>query len=285
VVGGGGASGGGVSYDADALDYFTRAEALGGSFDLSGISGTYTASYVKTSISDFVAGCKADSIWTKLKEVYLLSGVTFGGMLAKLKYVSTATLTNVNFVSGDLLAAGSGAGLVGNDSTKYLNTSISPASAGMTTTSGSLSWYATGIGSIQSDFGCVTSNSDRLTITAYGSSGAQPGRILVDFYDFSQRMTVPNGTYTNSISTISRVGTEVKYYKNGSSTTTKAGATPTVPAINCYLFAINNSGSPSGYSGDRLSFAHLGTGLTDAESLLLSNRVNALMTAIGANVY
>jgi hypothetical protein len=111
---------GGGGYDTDAADYFSRAEALGGSFD---IDGTYTESVVKTAISDFVAICKTDGTWSKITEAYLLAGVDFSGLMAKLKYDTTATLTNNGFVSGDYQAVSSGAGLTG-DGSIYLGTSL-----------------------------------------------------------------------------------------------------------------------------------------------------------------
>jgi hypothetical protein len=52
-----------------------------------------------------------------------------------------------------------------------------------------------------------------------------------------------------------------------------------------FLFARNVNGTAFEHSGARLSAAHIGTGLTDTDASNLSTRVNAAMTAIGANVY
>jgi hypothetical protein len=246
---------------------------LGGSFDLSGISGTYTESYVKTAISDFVAGCKTDSIWTKITEAYLLSGVTFSGVLAKLKHGGTAALTNVNFVSGDYLAAGSGAGLIGNGSTKYLQTGASSRVSDV-----SLSAYVT--------------NLQQPTFYA-GLIGAKGGPTTDGFYIAEKVSTL--GGHCMSFRDVQITGFNVACYiissaeasictpyKNGTATT--ATLTLAGTASGTYgILASNSSGSDKGNS--RISFAHCGTGLTTTNAANLSTRVNALMTALGANVY
>jgi hypothetical protein len=290
-LGGGGAPG--PSYDTDALDYFTRAEALGGSFDLSGISGTYTESYVKTAISDFVAGCKTDSIWTKITEAYLLSGVTFGGVLAKLKHAGTAALTNVNFVSGDYLAAGSGAGLIGNGSTKRL-TSGQNMSAGVAVDDLHLSFYTTVARTVASGFPaevhCWIFGSESTTFTGLTSFGS--GASNYTFWSGGYSDATTNSTFgTGYMCGTSRpgiVGTASAFlYKNGSSTSSnlnKALAGRSLPAVDMNVFCANNGG-PFRYTDSRLSFVTKGTALTDTDAANLSTRINALMTALGANVY
>jgi hypothetical protein len=70
----------------------------------------------KIAIDNFVLGCKEDGIWTAIKASCILSGArTLAGALVPL--AGTAP-TNVNFVSGDYNRK---TGLVGNGSTKYLN--------------------------------------------------------------------------------------------------------------------------------------------------------------------
>jgi hypothetical protein len=67
-------------------------------------------------IDDFVTGCKADGIWPAIKASCILAGArTLTGALVPL--VGTAP-TNFNFVSGDYNRK---TGLVGNGSTKYLD--------------------------------------------------------------------------------------------------------------------------------------------------------------------
>ena len=71
---------------------------------------------VVTALDAFVVGCKADGIWNAIMAACILAGArTLSGALVPL--VGTAP-TNFNFVSGDYNRK---TGLVGDGSTKYLN--------------------------------------------------------------------------------------------------------------------------------------------------------------------
>ena len=94
-------------FDPDAQAYITAVETA----DAQALEAG-----VKTAINDFVMGCKADGIWDAIKASCILAGArTLTGALVPLK--GTAP-TNFNFVPGDYNRA---TGLVGNGSTKYLN--------------------------------------------------------------------------------------------------------------------------------------------------------------------
>jgi hypothetical protein len=276
----GSGGGGGVSYDADAADYFSRAEALGGSFDLTAISGTYTESYVKTAISDYVAGCKTDGIWSKLTEVYLLSGVTFGGLMAKLKHAGTAAMTNVNFVTGDYLAAGTNAGLTGNASNKRINSNFNV--TGLSKDNVSHSVYGKVTGPLTGIFGVRTTDNLRLSFDTTNPAVAG----AADLLSVSQR--VLGNLPASAFVICSRVSdTSLKMYRNGPSVATITTLhTGDLPNFNYSLFALNTSGSFGFFSGGAtVTLVSLGSGLTDSEAANYSTRTNALMTAIGANVY
>jgi hypothetical protein len=93
--------------DDDSRAYIAAVEAADGQSLESG---------VKMAIDAFVLGCKADGIWTAIKTSCILAGArTLTGALVPL--AGTAP-TNVNFVDGDYNRK---TGLVGNGSTKYLN--------------------------------------------------------------------------------------------------------------------------------------------------------------------
>ena len=93
--------------DADAKTYITSVETADKQDLETG---------VRTAINAFVVGCKADGIWNAIEASAILAGArTLAGALQPL--VGTAP-TNFNFVSGDYNRA---TGLIGNGSTKYLN--------------------------------------------------------------------------------------------------------------------------------------------------------------------
>jgi len=99
----------GFKFDPDALAYFARVEGVNG-------DNQPLEFAVKVAINDFVVGCKADGIWNAIKSSCIMAGArTLSGALQPL--VGPAP-TNFNFVSGDYNRK---TGLVGNGSTKYLN--------------------------------------------------------------------------------------------------------------------------------------------------------------------
>jgi hypothetical protein len=96
-----------VVSDTDAAAYIAAVEAA---------DGQPLEDGVKAVINSFVLGCKADGIWTAIKASCILAGArTLSGALVPLV---GAAPTNFNFVSGDYNRE---TGLVGNGSTKYLN--------------------------------------------------------------------------------------------------------------------------------------------------------------------
>jgi len=93
--------------DADAAAYITAVETA----DTEPLEER-----TKIAIDNFVLGCKADGIWSAIKASCILAGArTLAGALVPL--VGTAP-TNNNFVSDDYNRK---TGLVGDGSTKYLN--------------------------------------------------------------------------------------------------------------------------------------------------------------------
>lgn len=99
-------------YDFDAADYFARIVA----------AGSTISSANQTAVNAFVVGCKTDGIWSAIKASCLLAGADdLTGALVPL--VGTAP-TNVDglFVAGDYSRT---TGLIGNGSTKYLNSNRS----------------------------------------------------------------------------------------------------------------------------------------------------------------
>jgi len=80
-----------------------------------------------------------------------------------------------------------------------------------------------------------------------------------------------------------RTSADRELYRNGSSVATN---TTDQSSSGTLEFALHAYSATTGfYSNARISFAHIGTPLTDTEAANLSTRVNALMTALGANVY
>ena len=93
--------------DLDAAIYIDRVESADGQSLEAG---------VRSAINAFVVGCKADGIWSAIKASCILAGArTLAGALVPLV---GAAPTNFNFMAWDYNRE---TGLVGNGSTKYLN--------------------------------------------------------------------------------------------------------------------------------------------------------------------
>lgn len=96
------------SWDADAGVYLRAVEVA---------DGQQLEPHVAQLINQFILGCKADGIWSAIKASCIFAGArTLSGALVPL--VGSAP-TNNNFVGGDYNRK---TGLVGNASTKWLNT-------------------------------------------------------------------------------------------------------------------------------------------------------------------
>lgn len=93
--------------DADAVAYIAAVETA---------DGQALETATRMAINSFVKGCKADGIWPAIKASCILAGArTLTGALIPL---AGNAPTNFNFVSGDYNRK---TGLVGDGSTKYLN--------------------------------------------------------------------------------------------------------------------------------------------------------------------
>jgi hypothetical protein len=98
----------GFAYDTDASNYIDAVEVA---------DGLALETRTRYAINNFVIGCKQDGIWSAIKASCILAGArTLAGALVPL--VGTAPTNNGPFVSGDYVRK---TGLVGNGSTKYLN--------------------------------------------------------------------------------------------------------------------------------------------------------------------
>jgi hypothetical protein len=228
---------------------------------------------VQRAIDAFVAGLKADSIFTAIKACCLLMGPrTLAGALTPL--VGAAPTNNGPFVSGDYNRE---TGLIGDGVGKYLdsnrNVNADPQNSyhqavyvatAPTVASGYVGAGAAGTGSSQIDY--VTGGSGTLgwrnragTGITQASIGSPTGLIATS--------RAASGSYTSRVS-----GTN--------STRTSASQTP--HNGNVLVFARNSATNVAGlFSDGRMSFYSIGENLDLA---LLDTRVTTLYNAIAAAI-
>ena len=245
-----------ASGDADASAYIAAVEAADGQALETG---------VKAAITNFVVGCKSDSIWDAIKASCILAGArTLSGALVPLR--GTAP-TNYNFVSGDYNRK---IGLVGDGSTKYLdsnrNVNADPQN------NFSMSVFPASLGP---------------TSTAYiGAGGTDTGSSMILESGIGQHYRNRNsladsGTNTeNALIGMSR-GSAASYIVRSSSTSTVFTRTSETPYNGNALVFARNSPTVGLHSNARLSFYSIGEHLDLAA---LDSRVSRLMAELAFTI-
>jgi hypothetical protein len=233
--------------DPDAAVYLSRVEAA---------DGQTLEPDVRTAVEAFIVGCKADGIWNAIKASCILAGArTLAGALVPL--VGTAP-TNVGpFVSGDYDRE---TGLVGNGSTKYLNSNRNANADPLN--SFHLSAYISTLGT-GAFFGPTS------VATDYSSMSAAATRNRSSNGDSYTAIAGFIGTSRNNSSTYDR--------RNSSSTSTISRGSANTDGGNTL---VNGFGGTAN-GNHRLAFYSIGESLDLA---LLDARVTDLITAFGVAI-
>lgn len=245
--------------DADAIAYVNAVEAADGQLLEFGVG---------KAINDFVVGCKLDNTWSAIKASCILSGArTLAGALIPL--AGTAPTNNGPFVSGDYNRK---TGLVGDGSTKYLNSNrnnnVDPQN-----NNHQAIWISTspspGTARIYIGAGVTDTGTTHIVIGSDNTFGTRNR----------------NGTNNSPVSAAvtgfaghSRT-TASSYTIRASATNYSASVTSETPyAGNVFVFATNPA---SFFTNARLAFYSIGESLDLA---LLDARVSALITAFGVAI-
>ena len=253
-----------VSYDADAQAWISAVETADAQSLETG---------VKNAMNQLVLDLKSNSIWTAMGTFVSLMGArTLAGALIDVKTPSLS-YTNVNFVSGDYNRT---TGLVGDGSTKYLNTGYDNnvnsqddkslwVMAHTVDTSGSTGYI--GIGNTG------VNGASRITVGAGGT-------------DISARLNTLNPATRAGGNVAGLIGgrrvistTQFAYGNNGETSGSFSSQTPL--AGNIYVFAINETGTPAKFTNARLRACAVGANhdLTLAQNCM--NTYIASITSLG----
>jgi hypothetical protein len=256
-------------YDPDAQDYINRVIAA----DVAAGNTSGLEVGVQDAINTFVVGCKADGIWNAIKASCILAGArTLAGALVPL--VGTAP-TNVNFVAGDYNRE---TGLLGNGSTKYLNSNRASTADPQDNCHGAV--YATAALTVSSGayFGSrdTVSGFNRNGVIASRSSGAST-------LNFSAKSGFNAGnsvTHTGLIG-VARSSSSLESARSGGVGITFSVTSSTPGANATFIFAQNSFGTVNNYADARLPFYSIGESLDLA---LLDARVTTLMSDLAAAI-
>ena len=248
--------------DVDATAYLAAVEAA---------DGQALEPAVRSSVDAFVFGCKQDCIWTAIKASCILAGArTLAGALVPL--AGTAP-TNNNFVSGDYNRK---TGLVGNGSTKYLNSNrnsnVDPQNSQHVS-----AYQMSGNTLSRGIIGARTSsplNTTQINNTSVGSFAVHVRNDNPSQFTGSSAGQQFIGGSRNSPSNEVRRTTGVNYSFNNTSISP--------PNLNIFIFAFNTDGVPIAFSDTaRLAFYSIGESIDLA---LLDARVTTLINAFAAAI-
>jgi hypothetical protein len=248
-------------YDSTAAAYIAAVEAA---------DGQALESSIKIAYNDFIVGCKSDGIWSAIKASCILAGArTLSGALVPL--VGSAP-TNFNFVSADYNRK---TGLVGNGSTKYLNSNRNNNADPQNN-----NHNAAYISFLSSTNGTVIGS------TATGTSTNGTNFLSIDTNLLFSRNRSQTGVV--HISTGVNVGfagvsrsNSTSYTARGNGVNYTTNITSQSPENASLLVFRRPSLSNPTYSLHRLSFYSIGESL---DLVKLDTRVSALMTAINAAI-
>jgi hypothetical protein len=245
--------------DPDAGAYIAAVEAADGQLLEFGVG---------KAINDFVVGCKQDRIWDAIKASCILSGArTLAGALIPL--AGTAP-TNFNFVSGDYNRK---TGLVGNGSTKYLDSNRAENAAGTQNNVHTCAWVSSVFGTAQ----FIMYGTDSTSATGLFRRTSAGGSTYAT-YSRSDTLIAQGAASTGFLGASRNSSTSVSSRIFGVAASSSL-ASNTAHSTNFYVFG---SPSVSTNRGDgRLAFYSIGESLDLA---LLDARVTALITAFGVAI-
>jgi hypothetical protein len=251
--------------DPDALAYLAEVERADGQALESG---------VRDAVIAFVVGCKADGIWNAIKASCILAGArTLSGALIPL--VGT-TPTNNNFVSGDYNRK---TGLVGNGTTKYLNSNRNNNNDPQN--SFHLSVYVDAI---------VNTAAGQFPIFAGAGANGTAGSSFIGLdassagsihLNRTQSVAFSTGVRSAGLNGVARNTGSAYTFRAGTSSSSITAASQSQLNSNVFIYATNNSGTPFGYYSGRISFYSMGEFL---DLSLLGPRVTTLINSFASAI-
>ena len=267
----------GFAYDTDASAYIDAVEAAD-EIASPGIGALETAT--RYAINDFVIGCKQDGIWTAIKASCILAGArTLAGALQPL--VGTAP-TNNGFIGigTDYVRK---TGLVGNGSTKYLNSNrnnnADPQDNRHASVYVSVAPTATAFRTYISAGGGTTAGGTIIQIGSSAISGSSVNHLISKSSGSINALTgIDNQSVSIGLKGVSRNTSASHTLRSGNNnfTVNDISASPFSGIVNVYA-----TSSPSALIDARLAFYSIGESLDLARlDARVTDLINAFAVAI-----
>jgi hypothetical protein len=256
---------------AEASAFLARANAV------ATIDPAHTAAY-----SDLICGLVEDRTYSRLDALYVLATQSDGGSpgdgIAKLNLIKDS----FNLVGHGTYAFGADKGAACDGSSGYYDTQFNLSSSGIAFSrdSASLGLY---------DRSTTTTNG-----TAFGADQDTTftelnlnflGGLYFRINSIDDGPIAPNSNAQGFWIGTRTGASSVSVYRNGSPIGTTTTPSDGVPALSPYLCASNSNGAAGYFVGDEIAAFFIGGALDPSQASKLSSRINAFMTALGANVY
>jgi hypothetical protein len=232
---------------------------------------------VRKAINDFVVGCKQDNLWSAIKASCILAGArTLNGALTPLR--GSAPTNNGPFVSGDYARGGATPGLLGNGTSKYLNTNYAFTSTLQNNRHAAIRVSALQLSASHAYFGSSNAGSGSAFSQLVAANAAET--FLISRFADETGNTSATANNVVGFQGLSRSGSASYIRRANQTDQTITQASVSANDNNMFLFA-RNFGGPSLYTSARLAFYSFGESLSLS---LLDARVSALIAAIGAAI-
>lgn len=262
--------GSGSSYDTDAQEFFTRADAAG---TLS--SGT------KTLVDAFVVAAKAHSYWTKMRRINLLCGDFSVAMVPLLKTWGATLDVVTNLTGSDY---GESTGLKGNGTNGRLDTGV----AINTLTVGDFHLMFAGA-SIE------TTYVSEKTLIGYRQASPFASAKLWSIYTSDRRRFRGGATEVSHNATVPasevKIGsqistTDTKIFSNGTQVGTASGGAGSAfsESGNIYVLAANHAGTAQEFTAAYCRGYSIGMGLTGQNVTDLTTDIEAFNDGLSRGV-
>lgn len=258
-----------ASFDADALAFFARVTAAGGSLSTT----------EKNAVNQLVLDLKANSLWSPMKAIYPMVGASAAACAQNLKsssFTGTFTSTGWTFAS---------TGATPNGTSAYMDTGLNPVAQGLTTSDAHLSYYARtqSTTSDPAEIANYTNGSIAFVLQTKGSG--TENRFFFSYNDRAYKTVIvsPIGFISGS-STDGNGRRDI--YQNGTSVGNNVHTdTGTLGNYSLYLGAGNiNNSSVASYSNAECAFASIGQGLSATNMSNFYTAVQTFQTTLSRQV-
>lgn len=265
-----------AGYGLDAMNWQARVIANGGS-----VSATTTKA-----VDTFCKAIVTAGIRDRFYRLNLFCGTGLSAALVPLfrgpslggTQFGNTTDTNVNFVSGDYVETGATGGLLGNGTSKRLDTGLAPNDIGAMSFHLSVYQPLAAAGSARRLIGAGTTSP--LSSYVMETSGDTTAQVTIS------ASASASGTLAAGLLTGSRISsTSLSLYSNGSKLSENTAATSEVGSASTIgVFARNFSGSYTNLWNNRILAYTVGVGMSESQVSAYYTAMQAFQTALTRNV-